>query len=101
MIRSCIRLEVPPHLDMWRHLVGLRCLVTMTRGMSLGFKVKWTLDLNLIKMDLFICKAQINYSIQINMDLIQILYELNPIKFVCLHWVSESKEKLRKIIEFR
>lgn len=54
----------------------------MARGMSVGFKVKWTLDLNLIKMDLFTCKAQIKHSTERNMSLIQILYELNPIKFV-------------------
>ena len=30
-------------------------------------------------MESFICKAQINHSVQTNMDLIQILYEFDPI----------------------
>ena len=84
VILSCIWLGLSPRLDTWRHLIGLWYVVTMTSGMSLSFKVKWSLDLYLIKMNLFICKTQVNHSTKINMNLIQILYELNPIKIVCL-----------------
>jgi len=66
---------MPSHRDTW-HEFGLQ------GEMNLGFEFN--------KMDLFICKTQINHSTQINMDLIQILYEFNPIKFVCLQMPPTS-----------
>ena len=64
LILSCIWVGLPPDLYSWRHLVGLGCLVTMTRGMGLVFKVKWTLDLNLIRWTYLLIKPKL--IIQLN-----------------------------------
>ena len=62
---------MPSQCDTW-HEFGLQ------GKMDLGFELN--------KVDSFICKAQINHSAQINMDLIQILYEFDPIQFMCLQY---------------
>ncbi|KAK6775853.1 hypothetical protein RDI58_026854 [Solanum bulbocastanum] len=53
-------------------------------GMSFGLQGEMDLGFEFNKMDLFIFKAQINHPAQMNMDLIQNLYEFDPIQFMCL-----------------
>ena len=59
---------MPSHYDTW---VGL------------GFKMKWTLDLSLIKWTYLFVKPKSIIQPN-NMDFIQILYEFDPIQFICL-----------------
>ena len=58
-------------------------------GFQLQGEIRLGYEFN--EMNLFICKAQINYSAQMNMDLIQIFYELDPIQFICLQIPLTSK----------
>ena len=57
----------------------------LQREMHLGFEFN--------KMNLFICIAQNNYSTQMNIHLIQYLYEFDPIQFMCVQPYQKKIDK--------
>ena len=78
----------------FRHVASL-CWLQMTSNHDMlhGFGLQGEMDLGFEfnQMDLFTCKAKINYSSQMNMDFIQILCEFESIEFMCLQMSLTSR----------